>query len=159
PDHPLVLELAPKEKQAELAAFAERVRRAAKEVGEGAQAAEKEGIDTGIRAKNPFTGKQIPVWVANFVLAGYGTGAVMSVPAHDQRDYEFAVKYGLPIDWVIRPDEDDVTQVAARKMVERKQAYTEYGVLFDSGEFSGMPSEQARLTIAAEAQRRGIGRP
>src|SRR5204863_9891194 len=111
----------PKEKQAEIAAFAEKVRRAAKEVGEGAQAAEKEGLDTGIKAKNPFTGKQIPVWVANFVLAGYGTGAVMSVPAHDQRDYEFAVKYDLPIKWVIRSaDDEEVTQVAARKLVEEK---------------------------------------
>jgi len=160
PDHPLVMELAPEEKKAEIAAFAEKVRRAAKEVGEGAQAAEKEGLDTGIRVRNPFTKKQIPVWVANFVLSGYGTGAVMSVPAHDQRDYEFAVKYGLPIEWVIRPaDEDEVTQAAARKLAEQNKAFTEYGFLFDSGEFSGMPSEQARLAIAAEAQRRGIGRP
>src|SRR5438105_15460780 len=160
PDHPLVTELAPEAKKAELQAFAEKVRRAAKEVGEGAQAAEKEGLDTGIRVRNPFTKKQIPVWVANFALAGYGTGAVMSVPAHDQRDYEFAVKYGLPIEWVIRPaDEDEVTQAAARKLAEQNKAFTEYGYLFDSGEFSGMPSEQARLAIAAEAQRRGIGRP
>jgi leucyl-tRNA synthetase len=160
PDHPLVMELAPEEKKAEIAAFAEKVRRAAKEVGEGAQAAEKEGLDTGIRVRNPFTKKPIPVWVANFVLSGYGTGAVMSVPAHDQRDYEFAVKYGLPIDWVIRPaDEDEVSQAAAGKLAEQKKAFTEYGFLFDSGEFSGMPSEQARLAIAAEAQRRGIGRP
>jgi leucyl-tRNA synthetase len=160
PDHPLVQELAPKEKRAELAAFAEKVHRAAKEVGEGAQAAEKEGLDTGIRAKNPFTGKEVPVWVANFVLASYGTGAVMAVPAHDQRDYEFAVKYSLPIEWVVRPsEEDEVTQIAARKLVEQKKAFTDYGFLFNSGEFSGMPSQQARLAIAAEAQRRGIGRP
>ncbi|HEY6912563.1 MAG TPA: leucine--tRNA ligase [Myxococcales bacterium] len=152
PDHPLVLELASKEKAAELRAFAEKVRRAAKELGEGAAAAEKEGLDTGIRAKNPFTGKEVPVWVANFVLASYGTGAVMAVPAHDQRDYEFAVKYGLPINWVVRPAE---TEADAPK----DKAFTDYGVLFDSGEFSGMPSEQARLAIAAEAQRRGIGKP
>src|SRR5438105_8121428 len=95
PDHPLVMELAPEAKKAELKAFAEKVRRASKEVGEGAQAAEKEGIDTGIRVRNPFTSREIPVWVANFVLSGYGTGAVMSVPAHDHRDYEFAVTYGL----------------------------------------------------------------
>src|SRR5204863_277580 len=85
--------------------------------------------------------REIPVWVANFVLAGYGTGAVMSVPAHDQRDFEFAVKYSLPIRWVIRPgDDDEVTQVAARKLVEEKHAFTDYGFLFESGEFSGMPS-------------------
>ena len=160
PDHALVQELAPAEKRAEIAAFAEKVRRAAKEVGEGAQAADKEGLDTGIRVKNPFTGKELPVWVANFVLSGYGTGAVMAVPAHDQRDYEFAVKYGLTIDWVVRPgDDEEVTHVAARKLVEERKAFTDYGYLFDSGDFSGMPSEQARLAIAAEAQRRGIGKP
>ncbi len=160
PDHALVQELAPAGKREEIAAFAEKVRRAAKEVGEGAAAAEKLGMDTGIRAKNPFTGKEVPVWVANFVVAGYGTGAVMGVPAHDDRDYEFATKYELPIKWVIRPsDDDEVTQVAARKLVEKKRAFTEYGFLFESGEFSGMPSEQARLAIAAEAQRRGIGEP
>ena len=151
PDHPLVADLAPEAKKAELQAFAEKVRRASKEVGEGAQAAEKEGLDTGIRAKNPFTGKEIPVWVANFVLSGYGTGAVMAVPAHDQRDYEFAQKYGLPIVPVVRPGDDSEPP--------KDKAYTDYGVLFDSGEFSGMPSEQARLAIAAEAQRRGIGKP
>src|SRR4051812_30752132 len=160
PDHPLVKELAPADKRAELKAFEEKTFRAAKDLGAGAAAAEKEGLDTGIRVKNPFTGKEIPVWVANFVLSGYGTGAVMAVPAHDQRDYEFAVKYDLPIKWVVRPGEDDeVTQVAARKLVEEKKAFTDYGYLFDSGEFSGMPSEQARLAIAAEAQRRRIGQP
>ncbi|HTO95443.1 MAG TPA: leucine--tRNA ligase [Myxococcales bacterium] len=151
PDHPLVQALAPAGKKAELQAFAEKVRRASKELGEGAQAAEKEGLDTGIRAKNPFTGREIPVWVANFVLAGYGTGAVMAVPAHDQRDNEFARKYGLPIPAVVRPVDDSE--------LPRDKAFTDYGVLFDSGEFSGMPSEQARLAIAAEAQRRGIGQP
>src|SRR3954471_9121436 len=145
PDHLLVQKLAPAAKKAEIAAFAEKVRVAARAMGEGAAAAEKEGLDTGIRVKNPFTGETIPVWIANFVLAGYGTGAVMAVPAHDQRDYEFAVKYDLPIKWVVRPGEDDeVTQVAARKLVEEKKAFPDYGYLFDSGEFSGMPSEQAR---------------
>jgi len=100
--------------RAELKAFADKVFRAAKEMGQGAAAAEKEGLDTGIRAKNPFTGEEVPVWVANFVLSGYGTGAVMAVPAHDQRDFEFAVKYHLPIRWVVRPsDEEEVTQAAA----------------------------------------------
>src|SRR5205823_5209886 len=151
PDHPLVAELAPAAKKGELQAFAEKVRRASKELGEGAQAAEKDGLDTGIRAKNPFTGKEIPVWVANFVLSGYGTGAVMAVPAHDQRDYEFATKFGLSIVPVVRPADDSE--------LPKDKAYVDYGVLFDSGEFSGMPSEQARLAIAAEAQRRGIGKP
>jgi leucyl-tRNA synthetase len=154
PDHPLVQELAPEEKRAGLSAFAEKVRRAAKELGQGAATAEKEGMDTGIRVRNPFTHEEIPVWVANFVLSGYGTGAVMAVPAHDQRDFEFAVNYGLRITRVIRPDGEDEGGVIALE-----QAYTEYGHLFDSGDFSGMPSQQARLAITAEAQRRGIGSP
>src|SRR5205823_12245051 len=107
-----------------------------------------------------FTNQEIPVWAANFVLSGYGTGAVMSVPAHDERDFEFAQKFGLQIKYVIRPNtEDEVTVIAARKLVSEKKAFTEYGLLFDSGQYGGMPSEQARLAIAAEAQRRGIGRP
>jgi leucyl-tRNA synthetase len=158
PEHPLVMELASAAKKPELQAFAEKVFRASKDKGEGAQAAVKEGIDTGIRVKNPFTQQEIPVWVANFVVSGYGTGAVMSVPAHDERDYEFAVQYGLPIKWVIRPAGDD-EKGAQQKLVERKQAFTEYGTLEGSGDFSGMPSQQARLAIAAEAQRRHIGQP
>ena len=160
PDHPLVQKLAPAGKREEIAAFAARVRKAATEVGAGAAAAEKEGLDTGIRARNPFTGEQVPVWVANFVVSSYGTGAVMSVPGHDERDFEFAVKYDLPIKYVVRrAEEDEVTNVAVRKLVEEKKAYTEYGYVFDSGEFSGMPSEQARLAVAADAQRRGLGKP
>ncbi|MFL5371998.1 MAG: leucine--tRNA ligase [Myxococcales bacterium] len=155
PDHPLVKKLAPEAKRAEIAAFAEKVRAAARSVGAGAAAAEKEGIDTGIRAKNPFTGETIPVWVANFVLAGYGTGAVMAVPAHDQRDFEFAKKYDLAIRFVVRSSDED----AAVDPNKAEKAFVEYGVLVESGSFTGLPSEQARLAIAAEAQRRGIGNP
>ena len=160
PDHPLVLKLLSAEKKEEISAFAARVRKATTQVGAGAAAAEKEGLDTGIRARNPFTGEEVPVWVANFVVSSYGTGAVMSVPAHDVRDHEFAVKYGLPIKYVVRPaEEEEVAKAGAGQPVEEKKATTEYGTLFDSGEFSGMPSEQARLAIAAEAQRRGLGKP
>jgi leucyl-tRNA synthetase len=158
PDH-AVLQFAPAEKKAELEAFNAKCKAAAKKEGAGKAAAEKEGHFTGLMAKNPFTGVEIPVWAANFVLSGYGTGAVMSVPAHDERDHEFALKYGLPIRFVIRKDEDEVTSVAARKLVEAQQPYCEPGFLFDSDDFSGMPSAQARLAIAAEAQRRGIGKP
>ncbi len=159
PDHKLVRELA-KQKREEIDTFAEKVRVATREVGAGAAAAEKEGLDTGLKVRNPFTGGEIPVWVANFVLAGYGTGAVMAVPAHDQRDFEFATRYELPVAFVVRKaDDEEVTQAAARRMMTEKKAFLEYGYLFDSGEYSGMPSEQARLAIAAEAQRRGIGTP
>ena len=160
PDHPLVRELVPADRRAAVEALAEKVRTASREVGAGAAAAEKEGVDTGLRVRNPFTGREIPVWVANFVLAGYGTGAVMAVPAHDQRDFEFATKYALPIEWVVREaGDDEVPQAAVRNLASEPKAFTGYGYLFESGEYSGMPSEQARLAIAAEAQRRGIGTP
>jgi len=142
PDHPLVQKLLKGAKRKEIDAFAERVRAAARQVGEGAAAAEKEGIDTGLRARNPFTGEHVPVWVANFVLAGYGTGAVMSVPAHDQRDFEFTQKYGLPVRWVVQPED-----AAGPAAPPADKAFTEYGVLVESGDFTGL------------AQRRGIGRP
>jgi len=102
---------------------------------------EKQGMFTGLYAVHPITGKQVPVWVANFVLMTYGTGAVMSVPAHDQRDYEFAQKYNLPIEQVIAPLDDSVIDLA-------KEAYTEKGKLVNSGEFNGLTSQQAFDAIA-----------
>jgi len=160
PDHPLLLGLAPAAKRAEIAAFSAKVRAAAKKVGEGAAAAEKEGIDTGLVARNPYTGDEVPVWAANFVLASYGTGAVMSVPAHDQRDLEFAHKYSLPVQAVIAPIGDEQPgRAQLDKQLGEGKAFTDHGVVFGSKEFDGMPSEQARLAIAAEAGRRGIGKP
>ncbi len=103
---------------------------------------EKRGVDTGVRAVHPLTGEQIPVYAANFVLWGYGEGAVMSVPAHDQRDWEFAKKYGLPIEQVIRPADDAAVDLA-------EGAFTDKGVLVDSGEFTGLTSAEAFEAIAA----------
>src|SRR5262249_44336245 len=94
-------------------------------------AIEKEGFDTGRKAINPFTGEEIPIWIANFVLAEYGTGAIMAVPAHDQRDFEFARKYNLPIRIVVRGAE---TPAISAEMTE---ATANYGRLVDSGEWSG----------------------
>ncbi len=102
---------------------------------------EKLGVDTGLVAKHPITGDSIPIWVANFVLMSYGSGAVMSVPAHDQRDFEFAQKYGLPIKQVIIP-------IEAEKSVELSAAYTEKGILINSGEFDCLTSEKAFVAIA-----------
>ena len=113
---------------------------------------EKEGVDTGRRAINPFTGDAIPIWVANFVLVEYGTGAVMAVPAHDQRDFEFAQKYGLPIRVVIRPANGEVP--GAERLAE---ALSSDGVLVNSGPYDGMASDQARQALNAEAAKRGIG--
>ncbi|MGH8547354.1 MAG: leucine--tRNA ligase [Methylococcales bacterium] len=112
---------------------------------------EKRGVDSGLEAIHPITGERVPVWIANFVLMGYGTGAVMSVPAHDQRDYEFATRYGIPIRQVIFPaDGSD----AGRS----EQAFTEKGILWNSGEFDGLTSAQAFDAIAEKLASEGKGR-
>ncbi len=104
---------------------------------------------------NPYNGERIPVWIANFVLAEYGTGAVMSVPAHDQRDFEFARKYGLPIRVVIQPERGEPLPPGDRLAA----ASTEDGVLVDSGPYAGLRSAEARRRMSAEAQAKGFGEP
>ena len=113
---------------------------------------EKEGFDTARTAINPFTGRPVPIWVANFVLGEYGTGAVMAVPAHDQRDFEFARKYGLPIAVVVRPADGDTPDPA--RMTE---AVSNDGVLVNSAPYDGLDSNEARRRLTEAAQQRGIG--
>ncbi len=113
---------------------------------------EKEGFFTGRYAVNPFTGRAVPLWVANFVLGEYGTGAVMAVPAHDQRDFEFARKYKLPITVVIQPEGKPA--LSAETMTE---AYVEPGRVVGSGEFDGLWSPDAIGKMAEAAEARGIG--
>ena len=115
--------------------------------------AEKEGFFTGRFALNPFSGERVPIWVANFVLAEYGTGAVMAVPAHDQRDFEFAEKYHLPVKIVIQP-------VAGPPLRSDRmnEAYTEYGRLVDSGPYNGLTSGQAIEKMNADAESKGFGK-
>jgi len=116
--------------------------------------AEKVGFFTGRFALNPFSGERVPIWVANFVLAEYGTGAVMAVPAHDQRDYEFCEKYRLPLKVVVQPA--NAAPLRADRMTE---AYTEYGRLVDSGPYAGLTSEQAIEKMSADAAAKGFGAP
>lgn len=111
---------------------------------------EKKGMPLGINAVHPITGESVPVWVANFVLMGYGTGAVMSVPAHDERDHGFAQKYGLPIKQVIAPVSGDCDIQA--------EAYTESGVLVNSGDFDGLASADAKSAITARLSELGKGK-
>jgi len=111
---------------------------------------EKKGMALGITARNPVNGQEVPVWVANFVLMSYGTGAVMSVPAHDQRDWEFATKYGLPIRQVIAPADGSNIDLA-------QAAYTDKGVLVNSGIHDGLDFQQAFDTIADEFEAQGLG--
>jgi leucyl-tRNA synthetase len=115
-------------------------------------AAEKLGFFTGRYVINPFSGERVPIWVANFVLLEYGTGAVMCVPAHDQRDFEFCRKYELPIKVVVNPAEG-----ASLKAALLDEASAEYGRLADSGPYTGLTSEQAIEQMAADAQKKGFG--
>ena len=113
---------------------------------------EKEGFDTGRKAINPFTGELVPIWIANFVLAEYGTGAIMGVPAHDQRDFEFARKYGLPITFVVQ----SAAEVPAPDSMQ--EAVSAYGRLVNSGEYTGEESPSIKTRMIADAEKTGIGK-
>ncbi len=146
-EHPLALAAA--QTNPTLAAFIESCRQTM--VAEAAlETMEKVGMDTGLKAVHPITGAEVPVWVANFVLMGYGTGAVMSVPAHDERDHAFALQYGLLIKQVIHPADNSSVD-------NQRAAYIEKGILRDSGEFSGLTSQQAFSAIAQWLEARSKG--
>ena len=151
PEHPLVEKLIEgKEQAAEVRAFVERIRNMDR-IDRQSDTLEKEGVFTGAYCVNPFTGVKMPIWVANFVLAEYGTGAVMAVPAHDQRDFEFARKYSLPMQVVIQPEGP------ALDTATMTEAWTEPGMLVNSGEFNGISNEDAKQRIAStlESSNRG----
>jgi leucyl-tRNA synthetase len=119
----------------------------------------KEGIFTGYYAINPLTGDRLPVWVSNFVLMEYGTGAIMAVPAHDQRDFEFAKRYDLPIKVVILPEEKvQNPEPMTINPDELTCAYEDEGILVNSGQFSGLPSKEARERIADFIEANGLGK-
>jgi leucyl-tRNA synthetase len=121
---------------------------------------EKQGVFTGCYAENPLTGDNIPIYAANFVLMEYGTGAVMAVPAHDQRDFEFAKKYGLPIKIVIQNPEHGAqgAENTEHDPEDLKEADEEYGILVNSAEFSGLPSAEARDRIADFIEKKELGK-
>lgn len=117
---------------------------------------EKDGIDTGLKAINPFSGEELPVWVGNYVMMEYGTGAVMSVPAHDERDFEFARKFGLPVKRVITTrSEGEEEKRSGGEEVDA--AASEYGIMIDSGEWSGKTSEDGKREMAEYAKANGFG--
>ncbi|MBN1140375.1 MAG: leucine--tRNA ligase [Deltaproteobacteria bacterium] len=150
PEHPLALELTTPERRAEVEAFINRIRKEDK-IKRTSEDYEKEGVFTGAFCLNPVTGHQMPVMLANFVLMDYGTGAVMAVPTHDQRDFEFARKYRLPMIVVIQPPGpklDPETMAAA---------YTEPGAMVNSGEFDGLDNETAKERIADHLERQRLG--
>ena len=146
--HPLASLAA--ENNPELAAFIQEAKNA--KVAEADLATmEKKGMATGLFAIHPLTGEKLPIWVANFVLMHYGTGAVMAVPAHDQRDYEFANKYGLQIKQVIAP-------LAGQEINLAKEAFTEHGTLINSAEFDGRDFDGAFNGIADKLEQLGVGK-
>jgi leucyl-tRNA synthetase len=119
---------------------------------------EKEGFFTGRHAINPFSEERIPIWVGNFVLMDYGTGAIMAVPAHDERDMEFCKKYGLPVRVVVRPKEAENAKSKVNAAPGEAPPFTEYGVSIHSGAFTGLESETAIAKMAAFAEQKGFGR-
>ncbi len=152
PEHPLVMEFARKAgREKEVRAFVDRVA-GQDRIVRSSDELEKEGIETGGYCLNPVTGNMIPIFAANFVLYEYGTGAVMAVPAHDQRDFEFAKKYGLPIVVVVRPEGEELS---AETM---GAAYEGPGRMANSGPFTGRGNEEGKREITRHFEERGIGR-
>jgi leucyl-tRNA synthetase len=154
PEHPLVEKLvagsnSPEKLRQEVERIKASAVRARVEVN-----LEKLGVDTGFGARNPFSGGVVPIWIANFVLMEYGTGAVMAVPAHDQRDFEFCSMFGLPIRTVIVPQDSSGHAPASMP----QEAYVEYGKLVNSGDYSNFSSTQAILRMTQDAEERGFGR-
>ena len=151
-EHPLALELCRGTAQEEaVKRFVERTKNMS-QAKRGAEEGEKEGVFTGAYCRNPFTGETIPIYLANFVLMEYGTGAVMAVPAHDQRDFEFARKYGLPVRVVIRPKDQRL------KPEDLTEAYVEEGIMVNSGPFSGLNNVEGQEKIAAYIEEKGWGK-
>lgn len=152
PEHPYVKELIQDaSNKAELEAFIETLRNQS-DIERTSTEAEKVGMFTGSYATHPITGKEVPIWIANYVLADYGTGAVMGVPAHDERDYAFAKKYDLPVNWVIQNTAQDLD------FASLDAAFTEDGILVNSGDFSGKTSEEARQALGDYFTEQGTGR-
>lgn len=148
PEHEIVPEITTDKYKETVEGYADKAKKET-DINRSAEGREKTGVQTGAFVKNPINGEIIPVWIADYVLASYGTGAVMAVPAHDERDYAFARKYELPITGVINPKEADLDISV--------EAFTEDGILFNSGDFDGLSSEEARKKITEKLLKEGKG--
>jgi leucyl-tRNA synthetase len=145
PEHPLVTQLASPEQAAQVETYSEKVK-SERDIDRAANT-EKTGVFTGAYAINPVNNERIPIWIADYVLMAYGTGAIMAVPAHDERDYEFAKKFGLTI-----------REVISSKQGIAEEAFIGEGSMLNSGEFTGMPSTRGRKAIVEWLQQKGLGR-
>ena len=153
PEHPLTKQVTTPEHQAAVEAFIQEVSNQT-ELERTAEDKPKRGMPTGGKAINPFTGEEIPIWIADYVLYEYGTGAVMGVPAHDARDFKFAREQNLPIKVVIVPPGN----VETLHLQSLQQAYTEPGIIVNSGSFDGMPSSEGKQAIVEYAEKQGFGK-
>src|SRR5438046_6292124 len=149
PEHPLVPKITSAEKRVEVEAYIERARKAT-EIDRLSTDREKTGVATGAFAINPVNGEQVPIWIADYVLITYGTGAIMAVPAHDERDFAFALKFGLGIREVIAPPSGPQGRL--------KEAYVGTGTMVNSGEFDGLDSKTAFERICDSLERKGQGK-
>ena len=151
PEHPLIHEIVASTQHAEIDTYV-AASKTKTEIDRMTTDREKTGVFTGAYAVNPFSGEKVPVWIADYVLMGYGTGAIMAVPAHDSRDFAFATRYGIPIRQVIGwPD-------VAYEGAAWNDAYSEHGALVNSGRFDGLTTEDAFAAMVAEGEARGFAR-
>jgi leucyl-tRNA synthetase len=149
PEHPLVAKLTAPDKRAEVEAYIARTRRQS-EIERLSTEREKDGVFIGAYCTNRLNGEEVPIWIADYVLLGYGTGAVMAVPAHDERDFAFAKKYGLSIPVVIAPPGWDGSEL--------EEAYIEPGTMVNSGQFDGLPSQQGIEAVSDFLEKKGWGK-
>jgi len=149
PEHPLVRKVTTESRRAEVAAYVEKAKNRSDR--DRQQTPEKTGVFTGGHAINPVNGARVPIWIADYVLMGYGTGAIMAVPAHDERDFEFATKFGIPIVEV-------VSKTGAPSGGALKEAMTEPGVAINSGKYDGTPTAEFKKQITADLEAEGKGR-
>ncbi len=151
PEHPLVEKLTTQAQEKDVDAYREQAKKMGKFDRTSAER-EKTGVFTGAYAVNPVNGKKIPVWIADYVLTDYGTGAIMAVPAHDDRDFAFATKFKIPIIQVIRPAEGPAPDIL-------QKAYTEDGILMNSGVYDGLSTDQSKKKIGEDLKKKGLGEP
>jgi leucyl-tRNA synthetase len=150
PEHPLTAKVTTSDQKAAVDAFIAEVKRQS-EIDRTAEDKPKRGVATGAMAINPFTGKEVPIWIADYVLYEYGTGAVMGVPAHDVRDFKFAKQYQLPITQVIAPANQEIGAALTA-------AYTDPGTMVNSSQFDGLDSVAAKTAILDDAEQKSYGR-
>src|SRR5450432_4070189 len=154
PEHPLVSELTAPERRVAVSAYQDEARHKS-DLERTDLAKEKSGVFTGATATNPVNGQRIPIWIADYVLASYGTGAIMAVPAHDERDFAFATKFELPIVEVVRPADGRAREPGARVV----ECFVDDGIAINSGPLDGKTTAEAKHAVTHDLVRRGLGKP